>query len=113
MGFDGVGAGAYKCLDTQVLFDPLEEQFDLPAAFIKLGNVARWQIKMVGQKRDVAGLLDKVELEFRGHDGLPALLRIEIKHVPQHLARRHAHPAGSPRARAASGAIGMEKRKKP
>jgi phage-related protein len=34
LDFDGIGAGADKCLDAQVLFDPLEEQFDLPAKVI-------------------------------------------------------------------------------
>ena len=35
---DGVLAGAEKALDAQVLFDPFEEEFDLPAAAIKLGD---------------------------------------------------------------------------
>jgi len=33
-----------------VLLDPFEEQFDLPAAFIKGGNGRRWQKHIVGDK---------------------------------------------------------------
>ena len=32
----GVLAGALECLDSQVLLDPFEEQFHLPAAFVNL-----------------------------------------------------------------------------
>ena len=35
---DGVLAGAVKCFDAQVLFDPFEEEFHLPASFVKLRN---------------------------------------------------------------------------
>ena len=35
--------------------------------------------------------LDQVELEFGCDHRIPALLRIEIEHMPQHLARRHPH----------------------
>ena len=33
--------------------------------------------------------LDEVELEFRRDDRLPALLRVKVEDVPQHVARRH------------------------
>ena len=32
LGFDGILRGAVEGFDAQVLFDPFEEQFDLPAA---------------------------------------------------------------------------------
>ena len=35
--------------------------------------------------------LDEVELELGCDHRFPALLRIEIEHMPQHLARRHLH----------------------
>ena len=47
LGLDRVDAGAKKRLDTQVLLDPFEEQFDLPAAFVKLGNGQCRQCKVV------------------------------------------------------------------
>ena len=37
--FDGVLAGAEEFPDAQVLLYPFEEQFDLPAALVKRGNV--------------------------------------------------------------------------
>jgi len=41
-----------KCLDSQVLFDPLEEQFDLPALAIQPCNQFGLERKVVGQKRN-------------------------------------------------------------
>ena len=47
---DGVLAVAQKLLDAKVLFDPLEEQFDLPTILVKRGDCQRWQYKIVGQE---------------------------------------------------------------
>ena len=44
-----VGRGAEKALDVQILFDPFEEQLDLPAAFVELGDSQRRQREVVGQ----------------------------------------------------------------
>ena len=38
LGFYGVIAGAVKRFDPQVLFDPAEEQFDLPALGVERGD---------------------------------------------------------------------------
>ena len=46
LGAHRVGAGAIKGFDTQMLLDPFEEQFDLPAATIQLGNGQRWQVEL-------------------------------------------------------------------
>ena len=35
-----------------MLFDPFEEEFHLPAAFVELGNREGWEHKIVGQKRE-------------------------------------------------------------
>jgi len=43
-------AGAQKTLDAQVLLDPFEEQFHLPAILVKCGNGQRRQARVVGQK---------------------------------------------------------------
>src|SRR5687768_18604014 len=51
-----------------MLFDPLEEQLDLPATAIKLRNGERRQAEVVGQK-----------------DQLPPVLDIVIAHAPQGL----------------------------
>jgi hypothetical protein len=41
-----------KCLDPQMLLDPLEEQFDLPALAIQSCNQFGFEGKVVGQKRN-------------------------------------------------------------
>ena len=36
-----------ECLDSQILFDPFEEDFYPPATFVKLSNCQSWQNKVV------------------------------------------------------------------
>lgn len=43
-------AVADETLDAQTLLDPLEEEFDLPAALVKRGNCQRRQGRIVGQE---------------------------------------------------------------
>lgn len=50
LGLDGVGTGAKKALDAQILFNPFEEQFHLPAAFVELGDGGSGQREVVAQK---------------------------------------------------------------
>lgn len=38
LDLDGVGTGAHKHLDLQVLFERLEEQFDMPAILVDVGD---------------------------------------------------------------------------
>jgi hypothetical protein len=38
LGFHCVLTGGQKSLDPQVLFDPFEEQFNLPGAFVERSN---------------------------------------------------------------------------
>jgi len=45
-----VGRGAVKGFDAQMLLDPFEEEFDLPAAAIKLGDGQRRDGEVVGQE---------------------------------------------------------------
>ncbi len=59
---DGVLAVAQEFLDSQVLLEPFEEQFDLPAIFfVKGSNSQRWQGKIVGQKYERLATLRVVE----------------------------------------------------
>lgn len=60
LGFDRVLRIAEEGLDMQMLFDPLEEQLDLPTAAIQLGDGARRQVGIVRQKhqRLALGILD-------------------------------------------------------
>ena len=50
LGLDGVLAVAQKMLDTQVLLDPFEKEFDLPTAFVQGTNRECGQSSVVGQK---------------------------------------------------------------
>ena len=49
LGVHGVGRGAVKGFDAQVLFEPFEEQFDLPASAIEPADGQGWHGEMVGQ----------------------------------------------------------------
>ena len=44
----GILGGPIKSLDLQVLLDPLEKEFNLPAAAIKLGYLQGGQVQAVG-----------------------------------------------------------------
>ena len=48
--FGRVLVGAIKRLDAQVLLDPFEEQFDLPALSIQVRYQLGFERKVVGQK---------------------------------------------------------------
>ena len=49
---DRVLVGAIKRLDAQVLLDPFEKQFDLPALAVQVCNQLGLESEVVGQKRD-------------------------------------------------------------
>ena len=50
MGFDGILRGAEERFDTQVLFNPFEEQLDLPAIAVEFGDGVCGQGKVVGEE---------------------------------------------------------------
>ena len=57
LSLDRVLAGSQESLDAKVLLDPLEEQFDLPAALVQGRNGQGRQGRIVGQKHQrLAGL---------------------------------------------------------
>ncbi len=57
LGAHRVGTGAIKSFDAQMLLDPFEEQFDLPASAIELGDGQCRDGEVVGQKdQPLAGL---------------------------------------------------------
>jgi hypothetical protein len=49
---DRVLVGAIKRLDAQMLLDPFEKQFDLPALAIQVRYQLRFECEVVGQERD-------------------------------------------------------------
>ena len=48
LGFYRIFGSAVECLDTEMLFDPFEEQFDLPLAFVEFGDGQRRKDEIVG-----------------------------------------------------------------
>jgi hypothetical protein len=48
LGLDRIVAGAIESFDSEMLFDPFEEQFDLPATLIKLSDSQCGERKVVG-----------------------------------------------------------------
>ncbi len=50
LGLHGVLRGAVEAFDPQVVLDPLEEQFDAPAAFVQLGDREGGQDQVVRQE---------------------------------------------------------------
>ena len=60
---DGVFGGSVKGFDPKMLFDPLEEQLDLPPAFVDLGNGQGRQREVVGQEDKSSVLFEVVEAD--------------------------------------------------
>lgn len=58
---DGVLRRAEEGLDPQMLLDPLEEEFHLPAAAIEFGHGQRRQREVVGEKDEGLGRLGILE----------------------------------------------------
>ena len=58
---DGILAVAQELLDSQVLLDPFEEQFDLPAVLVECCDGQRGQDKVVGQEYERLATLDILE----------------------------------------------------
>jgi hypothetical protein len=50
LSFDGVFGGAEERFDTQMLFDPLEEQLDAPTQAVELGMVSAGRTKLLVRK---------------------------------------------------------------
>ena len=63
MSFDRVLGSAIERLDSKVLFDPFEEQLDLPATLEEQRNRQGWQDKVVGQKNETAMFFDIEETD--------------------------------------------------
>jgi hypothetical protein len=57
----GVLGSSVEGLDPQVLFDPAEEQLDLPAKLVEHGDGQCGQKKVVRQEREVAVILPVIE----------------------------------------------------
>lgn len=57
----GVFGGPVECLDPEVLFDPSEEELDLPAELIKQRDRQSGKGKVVRQERQIAAVVPVVK----------------------------------------------------
>ena len=48
LGLYRIFGSAVECLDTEMLLDPFEEQFDLPSALVEFGDGQRRKNKIIG-----------------------------------------------------------------
>ena len=67
---DGILGCTPELLDSQVLFDPFEEQLHAPSFTVKLGDCLGWRSQIVGQK-DVSGVILRIDADY-----FPELFRI-------------------------------------
>ena len=81
LGVHGVRACAVKGFDAQMLFDPFEEQFDLPAAMIQLGNGQGRHGEVVGQENQRSAGLGITIADASQRIGIMAL---DVKAGGQH-----------------------------
>ena len=63
LGLYGIGRLSIEGLDLEMVLDPLEEQFDLPALAVDLGDCGCRQGQMIGQKDEafVPRLIDETD----------------------------------------------------
>src|SRR5512138_3620768 len=61
---DGIFRDTDEVLDSQGLLDPAEEQFDLPALFVEIGNLLCRSVEVVGDDAQHLAAID-------GHLDLP------------------------------------------
>jgi len=72
----GIFGSPIKRLDPEVLFDPTEEQFDLPAEFVKQSDGQGRKREVVRQERQIAAIVPVVKTDAAEAIGI-RLLRIE------------------------------------
>src|SRR6476646_2373845 len=58
LGFDGILRGAVKGLDAQVLLDPFEEEFDMPATTVQFGDDVSRKSEVISEEHQSLFPLD-------------------------------------------------------
>ena len=92
LGQHGVAGGAEEALDPEVLLDPLEEEFDLPAGFVDVCDGSRREVEVVGEEGVALARLGVpiADPTQPNRAVLPALLAREL----DGLVRGHAAAGG-------------------
>jgi len=76
LSLHGVFGGSVECLDPEVLFDPTEEQLDLPAELVKQSDGQGGKREVVRQERQIAAIVPVEKADAAEAIGI-RLLRIE------------------------------------
>ena len=84
---EGVERRAEERLDAQVLLDPFEEQLDLPAVLVKVGDGERREREVVGEKHESFARLG-VDVADAAIPSIPAdtLVELEPGHKVEQLS---------------------------
>ncbi len=80
LALDGILGGAEEPLDAQVLFDPFEEQFHLPTAFVECADTRGRDAHVVGQEHQRFASLRIFETNATQPLGVP-LFRVETREL--------------------------------
>ena len=60
---DGILCSAPELLDFKMLFQPLEEKFNLPSVFVEVGNLQGRKVESIGKEGELTPLFLIVELD--------------------------------------------------
>ena len=86
-----VFGNADEALDSQGLLDPAEDQFDLPALFVKVGNLLRRCVEVIGNDaQHLAGIDDRPDLADRHLHRVVAALREPSRQMTDAVAEHIA-----------------------
>ena len=94
--FHGIGTGAVKGLDAEMLFDPFEEQFDLPAELVEPDNSQSGRSKVVGEEYEpqVGGDVEELDATQRFGVGLGRIEGAQQDSLVADQSRRSVHRVG-------------------
>ena len=94
--FTAFGTRPVEGLDAEMLFDPFEEQFDLPAEFVEPGNRQSGRSKVVGEKDQppVGGDVEELDATQRFGVGLGRIESGQQDRLVADQTRRPVHRMG-------------------
>src|SRR5437764_412937 len=72
LSLDRVLGSAEESLDAEMLLDPFEEEFDLPATLVERANSCRWKLEMVGQEHQCLAAFRVLETDA------PEMVRVAL-----------------------------------
>src|SRR5271169_4438917 len=88
--FDGVLGSTEKSLNAKMLFDPFEEEFHLPTAFVKIADCQSWKHGVVGKEHQAPSV--EICISDTSKPLWITLLRVENQKIDQLIAH---HSSGA------------------